>query len=119
MNFDAPTLLQDLQHATPEQLDAAPFGIVRMDSAGVVAAYNRYESNLSGISPDSAFGRNFFTEIAPCTNNFMVAERYAAGGDLDELVDYVFTYRMAPTRVKLRLLRSAGVDAQYLCVLKV
>ena len=57
-------------------------------------------------------GRNFFVEIGPCTNNYLIAQRYqdsaSEGVSLDEQLDYVFTYRMAPTPVRLRLLARRG-----------
>jgi hypothetical protein len=61
-------------------------------------------------------GRNFFADIGPCTNNFLVAQRYADSDELDEQLDYVFTFRMAPTPVRLRLLARAGSLRQYLAV---
>lgn len=119
MNIDAPDLLPNLEAADTAALDAADFGIVRMEADGTVLAYNTYESRLSGLSPDGVVGKHFFTQVAPCTNNFMVAERYAEPGALDVKVDYVFTYKMKPTKVRLRLLRRADAVEQYLVVAKV
>ncbi len=114
MNFDSPTLLADLERASASELDDAGFGVIRMDRDGVVLNFSRRESQLSGLSPQGVVGRNFFIEVAPCCNNFMVAERYAEPGDLDERLDYVFTYRMKPRPVRLRLLKRADGDTQYL-----
>lgn len=119
MNFDSPTLLTELEDATAAALDTADFGIIRMKSDGEVFGYNSYESRFSGLSSEGVCGRNFFTQIAPCTNNFMVAERYNAPEALDVTVDYVFTYKMKPTKVRLRLLKRAGAAEQYLAVLTV
>lgn len=118
MNFESPTLLADLEQATASELDDAEIGVIRMDRAGVVLSYSRRESQLSGLSPQSVVGRNFFIEVAPCTNNYMVAERYAGSGELDERVDYVFTYRMKPKPVRLRLLKRADGGEQYLVVIE-
>lgn len=116
MNFESPTLLADLERATASELDDAGFGVIRMDRDGVVLNFSRRESQLSGLSAHSVLGRNFFIEVAPCTNNFMVAERYAEPGDLDEGLDYVFTYRMKPRKVRLRLLKRVDGAEQYLVV---
>lgn len=118
MNFDSPTLLADLEWATASELDDAAFGVIRMDSDSVVLNFSRRESQLSGLSPQGVLGRNFFIEVAPCCNNFMVAERYNEPGDLDVHVDYVFTYRMKPRPVRLRLLKRAGGGEQYLVVVE-
>jgi photoactive yellow protein len=118
MNFDSPILPEELENATATTHDAADFGIIRMKGDGTVLAYNAYESRLSGLSVDGVLGKNFFTQIAPCTNNFMVAERYNAPEALDVTLDYVFTYKMKPTKVRLRLLKRAGAAEQYLAVVK-
>jgi photoactive yellow protein len=60
---------------------------------------------------------NFFTDVAPCTNNYLVAGRFDEPGALDERLDYVFTFRMKPTPVRLRLMRDEGADRQFLAVL--
>jgi photoactive yellow protein len=118
MNIDHPALLDHLEKADAQALDAADFGIVRMQTDGAVIAYNAYESRLSGLSSASVLGRCFFTEVAPCTNNFMVAERFSEPGALDAEFNYVFTYRMKPTKVRLRLLRRPQATEQYLLTLK-
>jgi hypothetical protein len=38
----------------------------------------------------------------------MVAQRFETEPALDAIVDYVFTLRMQPTKVRLRLLRQPG-----------
>jgi len=119
MNFQSPDLGRLLADTPPEVLDDLPFGVVRMDIQSIVEFYNRYESELSGISTDNVLGKHFFSEVAPCTNNFLVAIRYETESLLDETLDYVFTYRMAPTKVRLRLLKDAGAGWQFLCVEKI
>ncbi|MDQ2811168.1 MAG: hypothetical protein M3Z75_04620 [Actinomycetota bacterium] len=92
------------------------FGLIVMDRAATVLGYNAFESRLSGLPPEQVLGRNFFVDVGPCTNNYLIAERYRADEDLDEQLDYVFTYRMAPTPVRLRLLARRGSARQYLAV---
>ncbi|MER5674825.1 hypothetical protein [Pseudonocardia alni] len=46
----------------------------------------------------------------------MVAERYRTGRDLDEEMDYVFTFRIRPAPVRLRLLAAAGSARRYLAI---
>jgi photoactive yellow protein len=116
MQFGDKALLAALDAADRAALDALGFGVVRMDREGKVVAYNRSESELSGLSPERVIGRPFFTDVAPCTNNFMVAHRYEEAEALDETIDYVFTFRMRPTKVRLRLLKSPGAPHMYLLV---
>jgi hypothetical protein len=61
-------------------------------------------------------GRNFFEAVALCTNNYLIAQRYADEDELDEFLDFVFTFRMAPTPVRIRMMAMAGSPRQYLAV---
>lgn len=114
--FDDPHLLDALEGADGASLDTAPFGVVSMTLDGVVTHYNAAESRLSGLTPARVVGRRFFTGVAPCTNNFMVSNRFETEPVLDVVMDYVFTFRMAPTPVRLRMLRQTGRRGMYLVV---
>jgi photoactive yellow protein len=115
-NFTDPYLLNRLEAADDAALDTAPFGVVAMTEDGVVTSYNAAESRLSGLTPAKVIGRHFFSAVAPCTNNFMVAHRYETEPALDAIIDYVFTLRMQPTKVRLRLLKHPGRLRIYLVV---
>ncbi len=116
--FSAPALGELLDLADDANLDKLEFGVVKMDLTGKVLLYNQAESTITGVTPDQATGKHFFTQIAPCTNNFMVALRYDEV-PLDEELDYMFTYVTTPIRVRLRLLRASGSAHQYILVKKV
>lgn len=100
----------------PVELDRLEEGVVRMDHTGRVRAYNAAEAELSGLDPAGVVGQDFFVQVAPCTNNYLVAQRYADEEDLDEVIDYVFTFRMLPTPVRLRLIKRPDSAHQYLVV---
>ncbi|MBV9829725.1 MAG: PAS domain-containing protein [Alphaproteobacteria bacterium] len=119
MQFSEPELLAQLVAADAAAIEDAAFGIIGMNLDGVVTRYNRHESAISGLSPDRVVGKHFFSAVAPCTNNFMVAQRYEDSEELDETIDYVFTLRMRPTKVRLRLLKSAKAGRQFLAVERV
>jgi photoactive yellow protein len=115
-SFTDSDLLDRLEAADDAALDAAPFGVVAMTEDGVVTSYNVAESRLAGLTPAKVVGRHFFSAVAPCTNNFMVAQRFETEPVLDAVVDYVFTLRMQPTKVKLRLLKQPGRRRMYLVI---
>lgn len=115
-NFDSPDALAWLEAASTQELDALPFGVIQMAAGGLVTAYNTWESEKSGLSKDRVLQRNFFADVAPCMNNYLVAERFLAEPELDAMLDYILTLRMAPTPVKLRLLKSSAAEHMYLLV---
>lgn len=110
--------LLDVLEASDDVLtfDDLGFGLIVMDREGITVGYNVFESRRAGIAKERVLGRHFFTDVGPCTNNYLVAERYRAQPDLDEQLDYVFTFRMSPTPVRLRLLAKAGSPRQYLAI---
>ncbi|MEO0583858.1 MAG: photoactive yellow protein [Bacteroidota bacterium] len=119
VSFTEEQIVRFLDQATASQLDEFDFGVVKLQVDGIVASYNKYESDLATFSKENVIGKNFFTQIAPCTNNFMVAAKYMEYLEpRDEYLDYVFTYKIEPTRVKLRLLTHPYRTYQYLLVKK-
>jgi photoactive yellow protein len=70
ITFDVPNAGQALDQLTKEQIDALPFGVVRLSSDGVVELFSKTEARLSGFGERRAVvGRNFFELIAPCMNS--------------------------------------------------
>jgi photoactive yellow protein len=116
LTFTLPELLSELEAADAVMLDALPFGVIGMALDGTVTSYNAAESHLAGLTPARVIGRHFFSAVAPCTNNFMVAHRFETEPDIDDIIDYVFTLRMQPTRVRLRLLKEGSYMHMFLVV---
>jgi photoactive yellow protein len=115
-SLDARNLFDWLETASPDDLDRLPFGMVTMTPDCTVQHYNLAEAKLSGLTPDRVIGRHFFTAVAPCTNNFMVAHRFETEPEIDDFVDYVFTFRLAPLKVRLRLMKRPDGRHFYLGV---
>jgi photoactive yellow protein len=116
LQFDQSDLLNAIENVSEEALEAAPFGVIAMALDGTVNLYNAAESRLAGLSPDKVVGRHFFSAVAPCTNNYLVAERFETEPTLDATIDYVFTLRMRPTPVRLRMLKAPDARRMYLLV---
>ena len=106
----------ELAAMSPESLDELPFGVIGMSPSGVAEVYNSTESRLAGLSPARVLGQHVFTAVAPCMNNYLVAQRFDDEVELDAIVPYVLTLRMRPTPVKLRLLRTAAYAWRFLLV---
>jgi len=120
LSFSTPDLIAQLDNCTPEQLDGLDFGVIGFDADTNVQRYNAFESQAAGISPQRVLGEPLFTNVAPCMNNFMVAQRFedaqADGSALDDTIDYVLTLRMRPVKVALRLLASPASGNRYVLV---
>jgi photoactive yellow protein len=116
MDFSEPDLIYRLEAARDDVLDELGFGVVRLGRDGRVVAYNAYESRAAALSRERVLGRHFFTEIGSCMDNALVARRFDADGELDAEIDYLFTLRLKPTPVRLRLLKSPRATAMYLLV---
>jgi photoactive yellow protein len=120
LSFDQSSLFSPLAALDATGLDALDFGVIGFDEKTVVQRYNRWESTAAGLDPSHVLGQHLFAAVAPCMNNYLVAQRFedsaAAGTALDETVDYVLTLRMKPLRVKLRLLAAPGSSLRYVCI---
>jgi photoactive yellow protein len=112
LSFDHAAVHADLDARSDAELDLLDFGVIGFDSAGMVRRYNTFESKAAGLLPERVLGNHLFTRVAPCMNNFMVAQRFedaaAAGQPLDATIDYTLTLRMRPVKVALRLLSQPG-----------
>ena len=120
VSFSDLTLQGELDRCSNEELDRLDFGVIGIDATGVVQRYNSFESKAAGLSGQRVLGQPLFTVVAPCMNNFMVAQRFedalATGSPLDTVVDYVLTLRMRPVKVKLRLLAVPEGATRYVLV---
>ncbi|MDQ2822531.1 MAG: phosphonate transporter [Pseudomonadota bacterium] len=120
LTFDLPQLGPLLAQSTDSELDTLEFGVIGFDADTIVCSYNRFESQAAGLSPQRVLGQPLFTNVAPCMNNFMVAQRFDDALDqnvlLDATIDYVLTLRMRPVKVALRLIAVPGAAVRYVLV---
>ena len=121
-SFDQTDIAERLATVDDAALDVLQFGIIGFDEQTVVQRYNTFESQLAGLNKSRVLGHPFFTSVAPCMNNFLVAQRFedalATGDPLDATLDYVLTLRMKPVKVKLRLLAGSTGTMRYVLILR-
>lgn len=108
--------LSTLAQMPASERDQLPFGVVGLDSSGIVVVYNATESRMAGLDRDSVIGVPFFEAVAQCMNNFMVAQRFEDEPELDEIIPYVLTLRMRPTPVRLRMLATATEPLHFILI---
>lgn len=120
LSFATPGLYSHLIQLDQAGLDQLDFGVIGFDSETNVCAYNRAESEAAGLTSPRVVGQPLFTNVAPCLNNYLVAQRFDDAQDdgmsLDETIDYVLTLRMRPIKVALRLLAEPHGAVRYVLV---
>jgi photoactive yellow protein len=108
-----------VENLTAEELDALPFGIIQLDPQGTVLHYNTYESRLARLPKEAAIGRNFFREVAPCTDVREFQGRFLEGvraRQLDVKFRYHFPFRGRPRDVLITLFYSTATDSVFVLV---
>jgi photoactive yellow protein len=99
-------ILNTLSDMSNEALDRLPFGAIQLDRDGYVLKYNQTEADLTGRDPKRVIGKNFFTQVAPCTNVRDFAGRFRRGVDARELhvvFPFRFDFEMNPIDVSVTL----------------
>lgn len=98
------------------RLDEMQFGVIGLSPDALVTVYNATESKNAGLRAQRVLGKHFFEEVAPCMNNFMVAQRFEDEEAIDDIVPYVLTLRMRPTPVRLRLLKAPDCATRFVLI---
>lgn len=113
---------QDLKADTsPSEFDAMPFGMIQLDRAGTVKTYNEWEAKLARRNAQDVIGKNFFTDVAPCTN---VSEfrgkldQLSATGEKTYIFDYDFLFPWGTRRVRVRFVVESD-DERWVLVTNV
>ena len=117
--FPAWNQMENVDHMSTEELDDLPFGAIQLDGDGKVLSYNSMEASISGRDRDAVIGKDFFTEVAPCTNVREFGGRFREGvakGDLNAVFPYLFDFEMKPTRVWVRLYYSDKTETGWVFV---
>lgn len=119
VRFDSDNLNNVISEMDDDQIDELAFGVIRLDTSGVVLAFNKTEGTLTGRNPEEMLGKHFFTEVAPCTKTPEFHGRFRQGveaGELDVMFEYVFDYNMAPTKVKVHMKKAVTSSDFYIFV---
>ncbi len=120
ISFTTPSIGPRIDSLTEDQLDALDFGVIGFDADTIVRLYNTFEAKYAGLSRERVVGQPLFTTVAPCMNNFLVAQRFedaaGSGAPLDTTIDYVLTLRMRPIKVQLRLVAGPDLKTRYVLV---
>ena len=111
--------IERIQSSSELELDQLPFGAIRLDREGIILSFNQAEVDLSGRRKENVLGRNFFTQVAPCTNVQEFAGKFREGvalGRLHTVFPYVFDDEMAPRHVWVTLFYSNETHTAWVLV---
>ncbi|MBC7609690.1 MAG: PAS domain-containing protein [Polaromonas sp.] len=103
-------------------INVLPFGMVKMDLTGKILEYNMAEAELTGTDPAWALGKNFFHEVATCTNTPAFYGKFVEGvkkGFLNAVFNYSFTHCEIPIRVRVHMITMPDSLGQKIVVMMV
>jgi photoactive yellow protein len=108
--------IERLASMTQEEVDELPYGFVVLDAEGFILLYNRYEARLARYPAERAVGRNFFSDVAPCTRVEAFHGRFRAlveGARQDDRFAFRFHFLHGAQDVMVHLTRApeGGLDA--------
>lgn len=112
---------QDAPEIDFNTLDLLPYGIIVVDERGAILYYNAREEQIAGRRREDVIGKNFFTEVAPCT---YVQEFYGRFRETMQTAGLVASFhfrfpfpgRAREVEISLNSFQQAGA---YLCLISV
>ena len=119
VRFGKTDAANSLSKMTDQQLDKLAFGAIELDKAGTIIRYNATEGTITGRDPKAMVGKNFFKDIAPCTDRPDFSGVFYAGvrkGELNMLFEYVFDHQMKPIKVKVHMTKAISRDSYWIFV---
>ena len=111
-----------LAKLSPKEVDQLAFGAVQIDGKGTILQYNEAEASITGRTRKDVIGKNFFRDVAPCTNSPKFKGVFDAGvrqGSLNTMFEYVFDHHMAPTKVKIHMKKAIVADTYWIFVKRI
>lgn len=104
---------------SPTEVDALAFGAVQLDAKGSILRYNAAEASITGRDAKAVIGKNFFRDVAPCTNSPTfkgVFDKGVREDNLNTMFEYVFDYKMAATKVKIHMKKAISDGSFWIFV---
>jgi photoactive yellow protein len=100
-------------------LDELPHGAIQLDTEGRILKYNAYESQLANLDKAKVIGRNFFKEVAPCTDVKEFYGRFKDGVEAKSLhakFRYHFAFKKTPRDMIVSLFYSDVTNTVWVFV---
>lgn len=117
IDFEAGDLASRLEMAGRAELDALPFGAVKISKQGRVLVFSAKEAELSGFRADKAAGRDWFADVAPCmdTPSFRGRlEEAAVLGPVDIYLEHAGDFRDPDRILAVRIMETPDRKAFWM-----
>jgi len=122
IKFGSDDIENSLAKMDDKDLDGLAFGAIQLDRNGNILHYNMMEGEITGRNPEEVKGKNFFRDVAPCTDSPEFGGKFREGvanGNLNTLFEYVFDYKMTPTKVKVHMKKAISGDTYWVFVKRI
>ncbi len=122
VKFDSENTANELALMSEQEIDELAFGAVEVDATGTILRYNAAEAEISGRNVSDMIGRNFFSDVAPCTQGPIFEGKFkdgVAAKKLDVQFTYVFDYKMMSTQVRVRMQNASTAGSYWIFVKRV
>lgn len=122
VKFGSENIENVLARLDDRELDGLAFGAIQLDRDGTILSYNAAEARITGRKAEDVIGKNFFQEVAPCTRRpefYGIFKEGVEKGDLNTLFEYVFDYKMNPTKVKVHMKKALAGNSYWIIVKRI
>lgn len=122
IEFDHLDIENVMAKLTQVEVDNLHFGAIELSADGTILQFNAIEGRITGRDPKAVIGKNFFSEVAPCTNRPTFRGKFTRGvrlGQLNTMFEYTFDYLMQPTRVKVHMKKALIGDSYWVFVKRI
>jgi photoactive yellow protein len=113
------SVIQRVDLLSERDLDDLPIGMIQLDANGKILRFNKTEAQLARLNRDNQLGKNFFSEVAPCTKVKEFHGRFVDGLQKKELFEtfgFVFKFAHGPRHVAITLFYSAKTSSVWVLV---
>lgn len=109
-----------IDNFTQLELDALPFGAIKLDPQAKITRYNLIEGQITQRDPIAVIGKQFFLDLAACGVGPHFWGRFKQGimkQSYDEVFPYVFYHEMPETAMLVRMVLSKSTTEKAMWLL--
>jgi photoactive yellow protein len=113
IEIEPEAILSEIGTMTSQELDLLPFGAIRLSPNGTITAYNQTEEKLAARKATDVIGKNFFSEVAPCTKVKRFYGAFQTGverKELNEVFDFTFKFPTGAKDVRIRMIYAGSAE---------